>query len=97
VFAVLVGGLVEVEKTWTVRKVVGELGRALRKARLGDRTGVLRWVSRQILGLPRALVVAEILRWGKVVRRFVGRLVRIGSSVPTHAGPLPRAGGDCIL
>jgi hypothetical protein len=75
---VVARGLGVVEKPWNVRKVVGVLvGRAIRKARTGDRTGV-----------PRL---------GKVVRRFAGRLVRIGSSVPTHAGALPHAEGACRL
>jgi hypothetical protein len=75
---VVARGLGVIEKPWNVRKVVGVLvGRAIRKARTGDRTGV-----------PRL---------GKVVRRFAGRLVRIGSSVPTHAGALPHAEGACRL
>jgi hypothetical protein len=91
---VVVRGVGVVEKPWNVRKVVGVLvGRAIRKARTGDRTGVRGCGSREIVRLLKVTDIPEVLRLGKVVRRFV----RIGSSVPTHAGALPRAEGACRL
>jgi hypothetical protein len=58
---------------------------------------VRRFVRREISGFAIAAGVPEVLRPGIVVRRFVGRLVVIRSSVPTHAGSLLSAGAACNL
>jgi hypothetical protein len=98
IVGVVVRGVGVVEKPWSVRKVVGVLvGRAIGIARTGDRTGVRGCGSREIVRLLIVTDIAEVLRLAKVVRRFAGRLVRIGSSVPTHAGAVPRAEGPCRL
>jgi hypothetical protein len=96
VVAVVVSGVVEVEKPSVVVKVVVKLlGRPSRITRCGEGIGVGRFVGREIPGLAIPAVVPEVLRPGIVVRRFVGRLVVIRGSVPTHAGPLLGAGGSC--
>jgi hypothetical protein len=96
--AVIVCGLVEVEKPSVVVKIVVKLlGRPIRITRRREGIGVRRFVRRDIPGFAIAAGVVEVLRPGIVVRRFVGRLVLIRSSVPTHAGPLLRAGGACKL
>jgi hypothetical protein len=96
--AVIVSGLVEVEKPSVVVKVVVKfVGRPIRITRRRKGIGVWRFVRREIPGFGIAAGVSEVLRPGIVVRRFVGRLVVIRSSVPTHAGPLLRAGAACNL
>jgi hypothetical protein len=96
VVAVIVSGVVEVEKPSMVVKVVVKLlGRPSRRTRRGDGIGVGRFVRREVPGFAIAAGVPEVLRPGIVVRRFVGRLFVIRGSVPTHAGPLLRAGGAC--
>src|SRR6202020_2093177 len=78
-----------------VEVVVKLLRRPSRMTRRGEGIGVGRFVGRQILGFAIAVGIPEVLRPGIVVRRFVGRLVVIRGSVPTHAGPLLGAGGAC--
>jgi hypothetical protein len=96
--AVIVSGLVEVEKPSVVVKVVVKLvGRPIRITRRRKGIGVRRFVRREISGFGIAAGFSEVLRPGIVVRRFLGRLVVIRSSVPTHAGPLLRAGAACNL
>jgi hypothetical protein len=96
--AVIVSGLVEVEKPSVVVKVVVKLvGRPIRVTRRRKGIGVRRFVRREIPGFAIATGVCEVLRPGIVVRRLVGRLVVIRSSVPTHAGRLLRAGAACNL
>jgi len=97
VVAVIVSGFVEVEKPSMIVKVVVKLlRRPSRITRRGEGIGVGRFVRREIPGFARAAGIPEVLRPGIVVRRFVGRLVVIRSSVPTHAGPLS-AGAACNL
>jgi hypothetical protein len=96
--AVIVSGVVEVQKPSVVVKVVVKLlGRPIRITRRRERIGVRRFVRREIPRFAIAAGVLEVLRPGIVARRFVGRLLIIRSSVPTHAGPLLRAGGACKL
>src|ERR1700744_2491557 len=96
VVAVIVSGVVEVEKPSMIVKVVVKLlGRPSRITRRGGGIGVGRFARRDIPGFAIAAGVPELLRPGIVVRRFVGRLVVIRCSVPTHAGPLLGAGGAC--
>jgi hypothetical protein len=96
VVAVIVSGVVEVEKPSMVVKVVVKLlGRPSRRTRRGDGIGVGRFVRREVPGFAIAAGVPEVLRPGIVVRRFVGRFFVIRGSVPTHAGPLLGAGGAC--
>jgi hypothetical protein len=96
VVPLIVSGVVEVEKPSMVVKVVVKfLGGASRIMRSGSGIGVRRFVRREIPGFAIAASVPELLRPGIVVRRFVGRLVVIRGSVPTHAGPLLGAGGAC--
>jgi hypothetical protein len=96
VVAVIVSGLVEVEKPPVVVKVVVKfLGRPIRVTRRREGIGVGRFVRREIRGFVIAAGVVEVFGPGIVVRRFVGRLVVIGGSVPTHAGPLVSARGAC--
>jgi hypothetical protein len=96
VVAVMVSGVVEVEKpSMVIEVVVKLLGRPSRIRRRRERTGVGRFVRREIPGFAIVAGIPEVLRPGMVVRRFVGRLVVIGGSVPTHAGPLLGAGGAC--
>jgi hypothetical protein len=96
--AVIVSGLVEVEKPSVVVKVVVKrVRRPIRITRRRKGIGVRRFVRREISGFAIAAGVPEVLRPGIVVRRFVGRLVVIRSSVPTHAGSLLSAGAACNL
>src|SRR5271155_2317761 len=62
-----------------------------RVARTGDAADARGLGGREVVGLPIVAEVGEIVRFGIVVRRFAGGLVRIRSSVPTHAYALPRA------
>jgi hypothetical protein len=98
VIAVIVSGLVEVEKPPVVVKVVVKLlWRPIRITRRREGIGVSRFVRREIPGFVIAAGVAEVFGPGMVIRRFAGRLVVIGGSVPTHAGPLLGAGAACNL
>ena len=96
VVAVIVSGVVEVEKSSMVVKVVVKL---LRRpswiTRRGEGIGIGRFVLPEIPGFAIAAGIPEVLRAGIVLRRFVGWLVVIRGSVPTHAGPLLGAGGAC--
>jgi hypothetical protein len=96
VVALIVSGVVEVEKpSMVVEVVVKLLRRPSRIRRCRERIGVGRFVRREIPGFAIVAGIPEVLRPGMVVRRFVGRLVVIRGSVPTHAGPLLGAGGAC--
>jgi hypothetical protein len=74
-------------------KIVGKvLRRATWITRRRERTGVTGFVGAGSRRFRVAAVIFELLRLGIVVRRSV---VVVGSSVPTHAGPLVSAGGAC--
>jgi hypothetical protein len=90
------GVVVESEKPPVIVKVVVKLlGRPSRILRCGEGIGIGGFVRREIAGFAISTGVPEVLRPGIVVRRFVGRLVVIRGSVPTHAGPLLGVGGAC--
>jgi hypothetical protein len=96
VVAVIVSGVVDVEKSSMVVKVVVKiLWRPSWITRRGEGIGIGRFVLREIPGFAIATGIPEVVRPGIVLRRFVGRLVVVRGSVPTHAGPLLRAGGAC--
>jgi hypothetical protein len=102
---VAIGGIGVVEIPWIAWKLVRMVASwVIGIARTEDATGVRGWRGREVYGLPVATNVAEIVRLGIVVRRFAaGGLVRIRSSVPTHADALlrarspPQAGGGTSL
>jgi hypothetical protein len=88
----VLGGIGVVEIPWIVGKLILiVVARVILVARTGEAHGLRGRSGREIVELPMAADIAEIVRFGIVVRRFVGGLVRIRSSVPTHADALPRA------